>query len=339
MAINKLALIRYRTIDICLQNRTRKWTLIDIMEKVSDAIFEYEGIASGVSKRTIQGDIQLMRSDKLGYNAPIIVTDKRYYSYANPSYSITNMPIQSRDIEKLNEILGLLKHFSGFSYFSEMSALIAKLENTLNSSLESKYSYIQFETIPNLKGQHHLQSLYEATLQKKSLLIEYQSFKAKQAQLIIFYPYLLKEFRNRWFLIGKQKNKDHILNLALDRMLNVQTLDTEPYLEHNGVSWERYFSDIIGVTKGSKDRAQKIILEFTAEHLPYVLTKPMHASQQLIKKNLDGSGLIRIDVVLNFELEKEILAFGEFVQVKSPRKLNKIIQRRISKMNSLYQNE
>lgn len=73
MALNKLALIRYKTIDHCLRLRHRKWTLEDLMEKVSDALYEFEGIKNGISKRTIQGDIQLMRSNKLGYNAPIVV--------------------------------------------------------------------------------------------------------------------------------------------------------------------------------------------------------------------------------------------------------------------------
>ncbi|MEG0187151.1 MAG: WYL domain-containing protein, partial [Algoriella sp.] len=75
MATNKIALIRYQTIDKCLQNQFRKWTLEDLIEKVSEALYEYEGITSGVSKRTIQGDIQVMRSEKLGYNAPIVVVD------------------------------------------------------------------------------------------------------------------------------------------------------------------------------------------------------------------------------------------------------------------------
>ena len=73
MAVNKLALIRYKTIDNCLRNRRRKWTLDALIEKVSEALYEYEGIVKGISRRTIQGDIQMMRSDKLGYNAPIQV--------------------------------------------------------------------------------------------------------------------------------------------------------------------------------------------------------------------------------------------------------------------------
>ncbi|RZJ61745.1 MAG: WYL domain-containing protein, partial [Flavobacterium sp.] len=51
MATNKLALLRYKTINECLKNRFRKWTLEDLIERVSNALYEYEGITSGVSRR------------------------------------------------------------------------------------------------------------------------------------------------------------------------------------------------------------------------------------------------------------------------------------------------
>ena len=73
MAINKNALIRYKTIDQCLQNNYRRWTLNDLIDACSDALYEYEGREINVSRRTVQLDIQMMRSDKLGYNAPIVV--------------------------------------------------------------------------------------------------------------------------------------------------------------------------------------------------------------------------------------------------------------------------
>ena len=78
MPINRNALIRYKTIDNCLQNRFRKWTLEDLIEACSDALYEYEGIDKGISKRQVQKDIQIMRSEKLGYNAPIIVEENKY---------------------------------------------------------------------------------------------------------------------------------------------------------------------------------------------------------------------------------------------------------------------
>ena len=142
MSTNKLALIRYKTIDSCLCQRHRKWTLEDLIEKVSNALYELEGIHNGISKRTIQGDIQLMRSNKLGYNAPIIVTDRKFYSYSDPTYSISNSPITSLDMKKMKEAVDLLKHLNGFSYFFEFLGISSVIR--INHSLV--YRKIQVST-------------------------------------------------------------------------------------------------------------------------------------------------------------------------------------------------
>ena len=51
MPANKNALIRYKTIDNCLRNRFRRWTLEDLVEACSDALYDMEGIRKGVSGR------------------------------------------------------------------------------------------------------------------------------------------------------------------------------------------------------------------------------------------------------------------------------------------------
>lgn len=338
MATNKLALLRYKTIDECLKNRFRKWTLEDLIEKVSDALYEYEGISTGVSKRTIQSDIQTMRSDKLGYNAPIVVIDKRFYTYEDSDYSITNSPINTADMDKMKEIVSVLKHLNGFNYFDEMSDLIAKLENNVNKSADSNKNYIQFEDNKNLKGIEHISPLYQAILNKTPLLIEYKSFKALKASNEIYYPYLLKEYRNRWFLVCRPKKNQNLLTLALDRIVEFHSLSKELYVEYDGVNFDRYFNDLLGVTKSQKDRPSKVILHVNKYNAPYVITKPIHHSQQVVKEDETGI-IIRIDVVHNFELEREILGFGECMKVLAPRKLKSIIAGRINKSAERYHNE
>lgn len=108
MPANKNALIRYKTIDRCLRNRYRRWTIDDLTEACSDALYELEGIVKGVSLRTVQGDLQIMRSDKLGYNAPIEVYDKIYYRYADPDYSISDTPLTDDDCDLLLHAIRLL---------------------------------------------------------------------------------------------------------------------------------------------------------------------------------------------------------------------------------------
>lgn len=335
MAVNKLALIRYRTINECLKNRRRKWTLDDLIEKVSDVLYDCEGIENGVSRRTIQADIQLMRSDKLGYNAPIIVVDKKFYTYEDAEYSITNVPINDADVEKMKEIVGVLKQFNGFNYFDEMSDMIAKLENNLNKSTHKTKNHIQFEANKLLKGLEHINPLYQAILNKKVLLLEYKSFRAKESQQNIYYPYLLKEYRNRWFLIAANKKKGPLVTMALDRIVGFEELPKEKYVEYNGIDFDKYFDDLLGVTKSEKDRAHKVILHVDKYNAPYVITKPLHHSQTVLQE--DETGItIRIDVVLNFELEREILGFGECMKVLAPRLLQKTIKRRLDKAVDKY---
>lgn len=338
MAINKLALIRYKTIDTCLQNTYRKWTLEDLIEKVSDALYEYEGINSGVSKRTIQADIQLMRSDKLGYNAPIVVKDRKYYVYEESGFSINHTKITDTDIEKMSEIVSVLREMNGFNFFDDMNDIIVRLENNIYKSTNQQSNCIQLEGNKLLKGLEHILPLYQAIRKQIPLLINYQSFKAAEPKQSVYSPYLLKEYRNRWFLIAQPHKGKGLITLALDRIIDFMEMTSKDYQPYTGIDFERYFADVLGVTTAPTIRANKVILWVEKRHAPYVLTKPIHPSQELLKEDETGI-LIRIDVVLNFELEREILGFGEAVKVLAPAHLQKIIKKRLMRMNMLYENE
>lgn len=336
MATNKLALIRYKTIDECLRNRYRKWTLEGLIEKVSSVLYEMEGITAGVSRRTVQMDIQVMRSDKLGYNAPIIVVDKRYYAYSDSEYSIFRAPLNPSDVEKMKEVVFVLKQFNGFRYFEEMSDMIARLENNLYKNKAEGRNYIQLENNRDLKGLEHITPLYQAILHRRALLIEYKSFKAAASQQHIYYPYLLKEYRNRWFLIACGKKGKLLLTMALDRIAGFQELPKETFVDYEGVNLDAYFDCMLGVTRSEKDKPQKVVLFVSKFHAPYVQTKPLHHSQQVLKYDENGM-LLSIEVIINFELEREILGFGEHMRVVAPRSLQTIIQKRIEKAREGYQ--
>ena len=132
MPANKNALIRYKTIDRCLRNRYRRWTIDDLTEACSDALYEMEGIVKGVSLRTVQGDLQIMRSDKLGYNAPIEVYDRLYYRYADPDYSISDTPLTEEDCDLLKEAVELL---GGEGRRDEVRNILVRVRNRLETLL------------------------------------------------------------------------------------------------------------------------------------------------------------------------------------------------------------
>lgn len=335
MPINKLALVRYKTIDNCLQNRYRKWTLEDLVEACSETLYEYEGITKGVSVRTVQMDIQNMRSEKLGYNAPIIVTDKKYYTYEDKNYSITNIPLTSQDLGTLNEVVEVLKQFKGFNYFEELTGMVTRLEDKLYKHEHKGRSYIDFEKNELLRGLEYIEPIHKAIINKKTLSIKYKSFKAEKEQEFTFYPYLLKEYRNRWFLLGANNRGGAIMTLALDRIEHLKEIPGQKYLKPK-IDTSTFYLDTIGVSKMPNQKPQLVVMKIIKEHAPYIKTKPMHASQTILKEEKDGT-IFSIEVVWNFELEREILGFGEQIKVLSPRRLSGKIQSRLKNTLTKYQ--
>lgn len=319
MPANRNALIRYKTIDNCLRNKYRQWTLEDLIDACSDALYEYEGIDKGISRRTVQMDIQMMRSEKLGYNAPIVVYDNKYYKYEDEDYSITNTPLSEQDLRTMSEAVEVLRQFKGFSYFAGMGDIVSRLEDHVTSARQKTIPVIDFEKNENLKGLDYLDAIYHAIVNKQVLNIKYRSFKARSANTFIFYPYLLKEYRNRWFVFGRRKGT--LSNLALDRIHQIEIAEKEKFVENNLFDTETFFDDLVGVTKNVGMKAEIVQFWVDKQNSPYVQTKPFHKSQKIVEEKEDGSMIFEIEVVINQELQREFFGFADTIKVLSPQLL------------------
>ncbi|MDO4319685.1 MAG: WYL domain-containing protein [Bacteroidales bacterium] len=320
MAQNKNALLRYRTIDRCLRNTGRRWTLQDLVDACSDALYEYEGKPDPVSVRTVQLDLQMMRSDRLGYEAPIEVYERKYYRYSDPEYSISNRPLSQHDIDVLNRTIDMLRRFDEFDRFHEMAEVVNRLQDKV-ASAQRRRPIVDFERNPNLKGLEYLNPLYDCIAARQTVCIDYRSFNARQPHPFLIFPYLLKEYRNRWFLFGSRADDMKIFNLALDRIVDFHVCPEIPYKDNPDFG-EDYFDDIIGVTKhrGLEKATVRVFADNT--QASYILTKPLHRSQRLIgKERPDGSMIFEIDVVINPELITLLLGFGNGIRILSPRSL------------------
>ncbi|MCC7526181.1 MAG: hypothetical protein IT250_15230 [Chitinophagaceae bacterium] len=73
--------------------------------------------------------------------------------------------------------------------------------------------------------------------------------------------------------------------------------------------WKKYFFDLVAVTRPEGVGSQEVVLKFSPEVAPYVITKPIHPGQQ--QKNAPTGLTVRIKIIPNFELEKLMLPFGE----------------------------
>ena len=330
MATNKNALIRYKTIDKCLRDTTRLWTLGDLIAACTEALCEYEGKENVVSKRTIQLDIQNMRSDKIGYNAPIEVFDNKYYRYADSDYSITKTEIPYEDIKKMRQAVEFLKEFKDFSFFQQMNGVLHRLEDAVFLTL-SHHPVIHLDKNEHLRGLSYIDPIYQAIQQKKPLSIEYKSFKARHSATMHVHPQFLKEYNNRWFLVAFYKTS--LLTLALDRMENVNILSA-PYVDKN-IDANEYFKDVIGVTVSEGNPIEEVVFWVDRNNANYVITKPFHHSQEIVEEREDGV-VFRIRVRHNYELERLILGFGASIIVLAPSRLRRNISSLLKKAAANY---
>jgi len=333
LATNKHALIRYKTLDKCLQNRTKRWTLQDLMDACSDALYEFEGKDTYVSKRTTQLDIQVMRSDKLGYNAPIIVYERKYYTYADDDFTITDIPLTANDMDVLSESVEMLRQFKDFSLFTELNGVIQKLEDKIHRT-GNQAPIIHIEKNENLKGLEHLDTLYQAILKQIVLKLTYRSFKARTASSFLFHGYILKEYNNRWFVVGRREDHDKIYVFALDRIEKIEMSLSTSYKTVD-FDADSYYKDTIGVTVNNRI----IEVEFWADALnaPYIKTKPLHHSQEIVEERDDKSTVFRMRVSHNFELERLLISFADALEVLKPSHLRKIMIKKLKKAVENYE--
>lgn len=320
MPLNRSTLIRISTIDKCLQNHYRRWTINDLIDACTDALAEFEGRSNPVSRRTFQNDLALMRSDRLGYNAPIVVRDNKYYEYEDPDFSITHLPLNDEGLDALNSALDILRQLQGFPQLASSIDTISKLNEQISRHTGSSVPAMEMENVAGYKGAEYIGAIYDAVRKQQTIMIEYQSFKARQASSVVVYPYLLKEYRNRWFLVGeKATNRAPQVNIfALDRIHSV-TLDREhPFKKCVDFDPEHYFDDTIGVTRLISDKPHRVVIKIDRNQAPYVESKPFHKSQKVEQRFRDGSIQISLKVVINNELERLVLGYGGHAEVIAP---------------------
>jgi predicted DNA-binding transcriptional regulator YafY len=337
MAISKYPLIRYKVLDKCFRTSYKKYFIDDLVDECNRVLEEVTGNGESVKLRQIREDIAFMRSPE-GWSielAELFEGKKRIYRYEDTSFSIMNLPLNAKVMDEFRSSVEVLSQFEGMPQFDWLQESLAKMNMEAHSE---RQAIISFDSNPYLKGIEYLSVLYEAIKNKKVLDIEYKDFFSEEAYHLIIHPYFLKQYNNRWFLLGmNQENKAKNWNLAIDRIESITETNTA-YIENCEIDWQEYFDDVIGVTKLIDAAPEEIVLHFYGSSGKYVENKPIHGSQRA--KWLSSELLeVKIKVLPNYELERLILGYGEQVKVLAPEHLTQKISLRCREMLSLYDGE
>lgn len=160
------------------------------------------------------------------------------------------------------------------------------------------------ETATVSPGSQWLEKLLKAIIEKNVLEIDYKAFGGTSKQHV-FSGYLLKEYRNRWYIIGHSDRSEAVIVLALDRIISVE-ISRKPFIQDQGFRSTDYFRYSFGITQMHYQEPEKITLSFLPEQAPYLISQPVHASQEVLADN-ETEIRIRIHVYRSHELIQFIL--------------------------------
>ena len=222
MPANKYALLRYRIIDRCLTNRMRPHpTKEDLRRACEEGLYGSEGERISIS--TIEKDLWAMRNEnELGYHAPIVYNaEHRGYEYEDPDYSISGLNLQEQDLQALRFATLTLLQFRDMPVFQQYQSAIGRIFDRVHATAPGRGidQHIQFEQAPQTLGTEHIAALMSAIGEHRVVRFTYRKFVAgdRQESERCIEPYLLKEYRNRWYLIGKPEGSTDVRTFALDR--------------------------------------------------------------------------------------------------------------------------
>ena len=318
MPTNKNALARIAFLDTLLADRHHYYSLDDLTEKCNERLEEI-GVST-VTRRCIEKDIDFIEGASFGGNInKEIVNGKYCLRYADPSFSIFTKKLSDDEKNLLQEVLSTIGQFDGLSNFEWIDNLKQRLD------IEERPKVISFSNNPYLKNSNLLAQIFDYVSHKNVVKVCYSAFTSAKSGMC-FHPYLLKQYNDRWYLIGAADSDGKILNLALDRITSIEPVADKEFVEPTEDFADR-FEDIVGVTVIDGKPLQHIVFWVSDASKDYVESKPLHGSQKIINADddlrqqfptLKNGRFFSIDCIANYELIRELSSFGRELVVLTP---------------------
>lgn len=273
-------------------------------QEIKDYLFEH---GFEIGDRTIQRDIEQIRFE--------FGIEIKYHRDKNGYY-----------IDYENSL-----NIESFFRFLE---IVNTAELLTESLLESKDSlkHISFDTGGGLKGIENLKPLLKAIKDNRKISFTHFNFHTEKSRKYTLKPYLLKEYQNRWYIVGIIGGFNEFRTFGIERIENLE-IKTETFKPDKKLNPIEMFNKTIGLVY-SENTLQTIVLSFTPTQGKYVKTLPLHSSQRILLDD-EHECRISLEVVPNYELTQQILKHGETVKVIEPQwlvdEIKEILKRIIKK--------
>lgn len=324
----KNALIRYRIIDRCIRNKYNPFpSKQDLREACEEELYGSTG-GGHICDSTIEKDMFAMREE---HDAPIKYSKKeKGYYYEDPDFTMNDIPLTENDMEAIAFAAKTLMQFKNVELFRQFGSAIDKIvDHVAVSQDKDAREFIQFESAVADGGNEFLPPLLDAIKTQNFVQFDYASFVSGELKPRKVLPLLLKQYRNRWYLISFDESKQDYITYALDRIedLEVSQEKTSKPIDFDP---DNYFKHAVGITSGNA-LPEDVILKVGIVAAKYLDSLPIHPSQKVKEMNEDHF-VFQLRVSITEELIREILSYGGEILVLEPESLKKEIGKRAQKL-------
>lgn len=252
----------------------------------------------GFSKRTLQRDIREIRN---------IFGVYIEYSKANKGYFINQNDSENMNFQRMIEAFDM---FNSLNLAQDMTPFI-HLEKRKPQRTENLYGIIH------------------AIKNKFQIKFSYEKFWEDEKTQRRADPYALKEFKNRWYLLARDSKDGKIKSFALDRLTELE-ITNKSFVFPKTYNIEESYRYCFGIISPNDEEPQEIVLSFDPIQGKYIKSLPLHEKQEILIDN-EYEFRIKLKLCLTYDLNMELLSFGDNVKVLKPASL-------VNKIKNAHQN-
>lgn len=331
MANSKHAHVRYNILDYCFRNKA--FTFNQMLEYLNEKIAElYPG--EGISIRTLREDIKVFKSENKGFSAPL-ANNIRILKYTDPNFSIAQKPLLEYEQYLIDAAQQLLGRYENHPKYNKLAEALIKFKD--GEDEETDISKILFyDQNEEYKGIKHLKPLYLSIQKKQVLQITFKGFKDDISSTFEFHPHVLKQYNRRWFVYGFNKSKEiKQWSIPLDeRLIGFSLLEAVNYIETE-TDWDTFFRTMVGVTRPTNSKIERVVLKFHNGRGNYFKTKPFQPDYEEFFEE-DKKDQVWFESIINKELVQQLLSYGHDVQILEPDNLKREMKEHSDSMGLYY---
>ena len=275
-----------------------------------------------VSSKTVSRDIDFMRDRML---LPIDYDAARHgYYYTRKVESMPTIDISEGELLALSIARKSLDNYKGTPFEKPLAnafnKIAASLPETLTANLEQLSDTISFKQGRLSQIDHQvLQAFTQSALQRKAVTFQYKKPGDQPIESRTIDPYHITNYLGKWYLIGRDHNRDSIRTFLVARASDAQ-MSTTQFTIPDDFSADNYLWNSFGIY--SPTGSYEVEIDFTSNVAEYISENLWHPSQEQERLE-DGTLRLKLKLGSLDEVAQWILSWGTDAYARQPKQLQK----------------